>query len=178
MEESDWVANISINFFQLVVWNADEAGAFLDWSKTHTLQGFVWRPGSAAFATLFALGKRKEVEQDGHSPLVRVQLREQFILSQSAIRIIKVPFSVSSGGIIVTSPGSYEVHCSIPPDTYALYYLIEPDDEATWIDPHAYTLVFVPAREAVEASIIRADARLHPPAELVMTGELAWDGTS
>ena len=146
-----------------------------EWSPMQWDQGFSWEPSAVSFRTNY------------HRDLVTVEIivEAAYIISESAIRVIKVPFhNISERGAIVTSlPTETKIAIPLAIGWYALYFSISPDPTYGQIQPpdeqwdeawkHAqhleewkYALSFVPAIGEVEAEIIRQDAELRPPLQL------------
>ena len=91
-----------------------------------------------------------------------MKVRQFYVASDETIRVIKVPFKVGLQGVILAdSVQSWNI--PIAAGDYALFFTIEPFGKI-W----RYGIIFVPTDEAVKPEIIRADALLTPPKELLM----------
>lgn len=159
--------HVSISYKTLTLHRAGIDLPFNDWSPTHIRQGFSWRPESVSFRTL---------DPEISSNMVVVDLRDSYSPPPQARRVIRVPLSVDTRGIEVTSPVSDAWTIAIPPGHYALFFSIEPADAARQDGPGeawGYHLTFVPSPENVPAEILRADDQLDPPGALLMEAQPA-----
>lgn len=164
MDPQVWNLKLTILYGTLTVAKAQMPNPFNDWRPEHELQGFSWRPGSVSFGTS---------DSDVPAARVIVELAGDYAASPSAVRIIRVPFSVDRSGLEVTSPTNGAFELPVSSGHYALYFSIEPTEDDQGGAPWQYRLTLVPDEETVEAVIIRADGELRPPERLLMEAEPA-----
>lgn len=166
MEQLRWTRQLNINYRTLTVCQHGVSNPFSVWTQTHVDQGFTWRPQSVSFATL---------ESDSSSPRIGVAVQDSYSYSDSSrsLRIIRVPFQLTSQGIEVTSPLSESWQIELPPGNYSIYFAIEVDANGTKDEPWLYRLTFVGVSHSEPAQILRAGEDLNPPDELNMSAEPA-----
>ncbi len=126
---------IAISYGQLCVFDPALLGPYNDWNEGHVAQGFSWRPGSVSFAIA-----------DIVTPvIVDVTRLEAPPVTDEAASAIRVPFDVSTRGLVEIGSIASGVEVSLPAGSYALYFL-----EPQWgEDP--FRLVFVPTDEVAPA---------------------------
>lgn len=151
-----WSFRVVVAYSQIMV--TDEAlrktGSM--WTDVHVRQGFVWRPNAAVFfATL---------DEGGDVP-VEVLLRDELGVGLDALRAIRAPFVVTSGRVTIGFTTTRTL--DVPPGEYDVLFetgRTEPA-EGMWC-----RFTFAPA-SGQSAAIVRQDAELDPPAQLVMDAE-------
>ena len=151
---------LEISYNQVAVFDAQMDSPFNDWTDEHVAQGFAWRPGSVSFGTLKNSGPL----------MVGVFHTKTFDeTSSNANRVIIVPFSVPEhGGIDVASIAS-SFSLKLRPGEYELTFEHGRNaDQQDWAN-----FYFRAVTAPVAAKVIRADAELSPPADLIMTAEPA-----
>ncbi len=157
------VYNFGIFYHQLIVFDETAAPVPNDWRAQHVSQGFTWRPGTVALATLGDLGDLR----------MEVRVADDLDMLPDAVRAIVVPFAVSLPGRVGLSETVNEVTTRVPPGEYALlcemgYLSEEEGEEAEWC-----RLTFVPNRN-VRPKILRADESLSPQYPLLMEADPVW----
>lgn len=147
---------LDVSYAQLAVFDSHLTNPFNDWSEAHVTQGFSWRPGSVSFATLAANGTiTVTVTRPGEAPAT----------DDAAERVIRVPFTVPAHCEVEIATISGSAAVAIPEGEYALIFRHGRGIDGTmWA-----TLLFEPVTIPVKPEILRADAALTPPADLVMT---------
>jgi Competence protein J (ComJ) len=152
--------SLEVSYAQLAVFDAHLASPFNDWSDAHADQGFSWRPGSVSFATL---------EPSGPITVTLTRSRPPSLRDEPLERAIVVPFTVPSHGELEIATISGSVPVQLPEGEYALTFQHGRSlSGAMWA-----TLTFERVASPVKAEILRADAALTPPGELVMTAQPA-----
>lgn len=151
---------IDISYSQISVFDARLAKPFNDWLDEHVSQGFAWRPGSVSFGTLENAG-----------PLTaEISRSRTFDESASqASRVIVVPFSVPEHGGVELASIASGVSLELPAGEYELTFEHGIDEDGKMWARFCFCAVDAP----VAPRIIRADAELSPPDELVMTAHPA-----
>jgi hypothetical protein len=142
-----------VSHSQIVVFDSSLENPFNDWTDEHVRQGFAWRPGSVSFATL----------EGGGGHVVGIVVGESEPLPQ-AMRIIQVPFEVSSSGSIKVASIADNRLVSIPAGVYQLRFECCPREQVR--------LVFTKS-ESPSFEIVRADAELSATKNLVLTASPA-----
>lgn len=151
---------LEISYGQLTLFDSSLTAPFNDWTDAHVAQGFAWRPGSVSFATL---GNRGSIR------IEVFQSRLLDVMTSHAERIIVVPFSVPEAGAIGLASIGDGVDFSLPPGEYQVTFEHGRDARGDmWGN-----LYFRPVDAPAAPRILRVDADLHPPTELVMTAEPA-----
>jgi hypothetical protein len=151
---------LEVSYAQLAVFDSRLANPFNDWSDAHVSQGFSWRAGSVSFATLDASG-----------PIAVTVMRSAAGSATDAAleRAIRVPFTVPAHREVEIATISGSVPVQLAEGEYALTFRHGRSSHgAMWA-----TLIFEPVALPVKAEILRADAALTPPAELLMTADPA-----
>jgi hypothetical protein len=164
VEQLRWTRQLNINYSTLAVCQQGISNPFSVWTQAHVNQGFTWRPQSVSFATL---------ESDTSYPRIEVTVQDSYNDSTGALRIIRVPFQVTSQGIEVTSPLSESWRIVLPSGSYSIYFAIEVDANGTKEEPWLYRLAFVSVPHSEPAQILRAGEDLNPLGELDMSAEPA-----
>jgi hypothetical protein len=148
---------LSYDYHQISVFNSDLKDPFNAWTDAHVHQGFAWRPGSVSFATM----------SDSGTALIKGSIGESFSMPGQALRVIVVPFVVTSGAVEV---GGFEtVTVPIPPGTYELTFVAVSGDVEK---PEEYHFYFVPCVQP-RSAILLADPDLTPPEVLCMDAKPA-----
>lgn len=151
---------LEVSYAQLAVFDSRLANPFNVWSDAHVSQGFSWRAGSVSFATLEPSGP------------IAVTVRRSATGSATDAafeRAIRVPFTVPTHRELEIATISGSVSVQLPEGEYALTFRHgRSSDGSMWA-----TLVFEPVAQPIEAEILRADAALTPPAELLMIADPA-----
>ena len=156
----DVKGQIEIFYKQFAVFKAaitDDPFPF--WTDAHVRQGFAWRPESAGFAT----------PRDGTHMLDLGMDRASASVSQSASRIIEVPFDIAGDSEpleIATTIDNVEFF--IPEGNYTLRYEYF-DSEPT----PAIRLTFTRRSGPPRFAIVKADAEMTVKGELVLSAEPA-----
>lgn len=151
---------LEVSYTQLAIFDARLANPFNDWSDAHVNQGFSWRPGSVSFATL---------ESSGPIAVTVTRSAAASATDEAPERAIRVPFSVPVHREVEIATISGSVPVQLPEGEYALVFRHgRSSDGAMWA-----TLAFEPMARPVTAEILRADAALTPPVELLMTAHPA-----
>lgn len=151
---------LEVSYAQLAVFDARLANPFNDWSDAHVDQGFSWRPGSVSFATL-----------DPSGPIAVTVTRSAVASAtdEAPERAIRVPFSVPEHRKIEIATISGSVIVQLAEGKYALVFRHgRSSDGAMWA-----TLAFELAARPVKAEILRSDAALTPPLDLLMAAHPA-----
>jgi len=153
------LSQMEVSYSQLAVFHSALASPFNDWTNTHVAQGFSWRPGSVSFRTL---------EQAG--PIdVDVVRSAADVDASPAKRIIAVPFEVDATGDVEVATISAGQPLRLPPGRYRLTFEHGVTAEGVmWA-----RLSFEPVEAAATPSVVKADAELSPPANLLMDAEPA-----
>lgn len=133
---------IVISYGQLGVFDPALVGPYNDWNEEHVAQGFSWRPGSVSFATA-----------DIVTPvIVDVTRLEAPPVTDEAASAIRVPFDVSTRGLVEIGSIASSVEVSFPAGSYALYFLEPQRGE----DP--FRLIFVPMDD-VDPAVLKEGAK-------------------
>jgi len=151
---------LEVSYAQLSVFDSRLANPFNDWSDTHVSQGFSWRPGSVSFATL-----------DPSGPIAVTVARSSAGSATDAAleRAIRVPFTVPDDCEVEIATISGSVPVQLAEGEYALTFRHgRSSNGLMWA-----TLAFEPVALSVKAEILRADAALNPPGELLMAADPA-----
>jgi Competence protein J (ComJ) len=150
--------SIDVSYRQVCVFLADQHNPFNDWTEQHVAQGFAWRPGSVSFRTL-----------DDGSLAVSVMINRRFDEASTATRVIRVPFSVSTGSTVEVGSMFDSQQIDLAAGEYALTFEHGRSPDGTmWCE-----LFFEPVAHAVQASVLRADQELRPGEQLLMNAEPA-----
>lgn len=145
---------IDVSYGQLAVFNEHVENPFNDWTDAHVAQGFAWREGSASFRTLQESGlHRVAVAVEPVRPLA----------PSNAVRIIEVPFLVTSEESVEVSGIVSSAAFHIPAGRYQLFVEMSSGGNTYEGD---VKLVFVPGGPRA-FKVLLADAELNPPDELV-----------
>ena len=145
---------VYVLYNQLCVFWSSLQQPFNDWLQTHVDQGFSWRQGSACFRTL---------EEDGKH-LIELEVSAQPVeVSAGATRVIEVPFEVPTDGNIEIASISDSFRLSLAAGAYTLRCELFNKTENGDLPVR---LIFMLSDSQV-FKIVRADASLSPPAELV-----------
>lgn len=151
---------LDVSYAQIAVFDSQLANPFNDWEDGHVLQGFSWRVGSVAFATLDAVGSIEvSVSRGAFVDVGRSGL----------VREILVPFVVPQHGAIEVATISGGVSVEMPGGAYGLTFSHGRSSEGgMWA-----SLNFEPSVAIVQPAIKRADSALSPPLTLLMTARPA-----
>lgn len=127
---------------------------FNDWNNTHVSQGFSWRPTSISFGTL------------SDRPLcnVVVQTTDDFVVKDSAVRVISVPFRVGKGGVEIASIADSKL-IGIPEGEYELIFSVYIASNDSELETYEFTFI---RNENSTPRILKADEQLSPPEQLLM----------
>ncbi len=151
---------LEVSHAQLAVFDSRLAEPFNDWTDAHVGQGFSWRPGSVSFATL---------EPSGPITVTVARSAPPAATDEGLARAIRVPFTVPPHGEVEVATVSRSVIVQLAEGEYALIFRHgRTSDGAMWA-----ALAFEPETLPVKAEILRADAALTPPANLLMTAHPA-----
>jgi hypothetical protein len=151
---------LEVSYAQLAVFDSRLATPFNDWSDAHVNQGFSWRPRSVSFATL---------EPSGPITVTVSRSAAASATDEGIERAIRVPFTVPVHGEVEIATISGSVPVQLAEGEYALIFRHGRSlGGSMWA-----RLAFEPVTLPVKAEILRADAALNPPAELVMTARPA-----
>jgi hypothetical protein len=151
---------ISVSYSQIAVFDPSLERPFNEWTEKHVAQGFSCRPGSVAFRT---------IEESGEH-LVTVGLTPgEGDAAPGAIRIIDVPFEVPPGGIIEIGSISDGARLKVPPGIYQLRF--ECYERAN--SPSSRIRVLFAMNDSPHFEIVRADSKLSPGADLLLTASAA-----
>ncbi len=152
--------SLDISYAQIAVFDARLAAPYNDWKDQHVAQGFAWRPGSVSFGTLESGGPiRVEVI------LTRV-LDEKTSLAE---RIIAVPFTVPEHEAVEVASIGSGASFDLVPGEYEITFEHGRDPAGNMWANFYFRRVSVP----VSPRVLRADAELTPPSELVMIADSA-----
>jgi hypothetical protein len=150
-----------VSYHQIVVFRLDLDAPFNDWTEGHTNQGFAWRPGSVAFAT---------VEVDPPHEVEVLTTSEPVAALDGAVWHVEVPFKVPPGGRLgIASVLTEDYVCDIAPGRYQLRY------ECTAADagPPRIRLVFTPCEDP-QFRVLRVDPNISQGvSELLLTADPA-----
>jgi hypothetical protein len=151
---------LDISYSQVAVFEAGLADPFNDWTERHVAQGFSWRPGSVSFKTLDEAGTMTTtVDTATHFDEAR----------SSAIRILRVPFSVPEEGKVEVGSLTSSTVIEVPPGQYELTFEHGRDSmDAMWC-----RLYFRSVGHESDAAIVRADVGISPAGALLMSAEAA-----
>ncbi len=151
---------LEVSYSQVALFDAKLQSPYNDWTDEHVAQGFAWRPGSVSFGTL-----------DDAGPLAVEAFRTKVLdeASSNATRIIVVPFSVPEHGEIEIASISSDVSITLPPGEYEVTFEHgKSEDQGMWAN-----FYFRAVSAPVSARVIRVDAELRPPTDLVMAAQSA-----
>ncbi len=150
--------SLYVTYSQVAVFLHGMRNPFNDWLPIHVDQGFSWRKGSVSFMTLVETGELRIRFEHSTAPKIRDDARGA----------IQVPFHVPVNERIEIATISEGRVINVPPGSYALLYQTGVDSAgAMWC-----IFSFGPS-EGPSPTIIKADARLDPPAKLFMHAEPA-----
>ncbi|WP_047154055.1 competence protein ComJ [Aneurinibacillus tyrosinisolvens] len=163
MEKSWPRQELTISYSQIAIFNKGMDTPFSDWKDEHVKQGFAWREGTVSFGTL--ADDTCEIE---------VSLNDEVNASEQAVRSIVVPFQVGEKGVTVSSILSKQYDFDIPHGIYELLFEAVPLEppSANGMFKVRYVFRFTPSA-APKQRVIKHDAELSPPEELVMKAEPA-----
>ena len=147
--------SIEIAYAQLAVFDATLTSPLNDWTNTHVLQGFAWRPGSVSFRTL----------DDEGSLTVEILSNQVFDQTKSqAQRVIVVPFTVPEHGNVEVGSISGGTRLHLQPGECELTF-----EHGRNLDGRLWArLYFIRSETPVAPRILRADSDLSPPEVLLM----------
>lgn len=153
-------SNFEISYGQVSVFDANLRNPFNDWTDAHVAQGFAWRPGSVSFGTLDSSG----------TMTVEISTKPHFDeKTSSSARAISVPFTVPEDGRVEVASITSSSVIQLPAGEYELTFEHGRDDRAKmWANFH-----FNKVPTPILAKVLRADAELSPPEELIMIAEPA-----
>lgn len=148
--------DLEVSYSQICVFHSHLENPFNNWTDEHVRQGFSWRDGSACFFTLEESGSTK----------VFIEVKEQGSLREDTVRAIQLPFTVPEDGLIDVASVADSIQLKLPSGNYSLIF-------ETGFNEHGslWCLLNFLTSPFTEASILRADAELHPPTRLLMTAE-------
>jgi Competence protein J (ComJ) len=104
---------LNVSHSQIAVFDSTLGQPFNMWTEKHVNQGFAWRPGSVSCRTIASAGRH------------RVELlvtSEEAELPADAVRIIQVPFEVSSYRSIEIASIADAFPVELSAGSYALRY--------------------------------------------------------
>ncbi len=152
--------SLEVSYGQVAVFDARLPNPFNDWSDDHVAQGFSWRPGSVAFATVDSAGPLA-VQVASHA--------DRAGAAGDALRVIVVPFSVPTHGEIEVASIAASAPLRLPPGEYELTFEHgRHTNGKMWA-----TLTFRAVVSPVQPRIVRLDSALSPRATLTMTARPA-----
>ena len=146
---------LDVSYSQISVFLSDVVNPFNIWSDGHVAQGFAWRPGSVSFKTMAEFGK--------HTVDVVLLEEDKYIVDNKAIRVIKVPFNISSDSEIEIASVSESRLVKLPIGQYSLF--CEFIEDVFFLNRHV-RFVFSKSHFP-EFCLIKADEGLTPPCELI-----------
>lgn len=145
--------SLNVSYSQICVfWDTLES-PFNHWEQTHLDQGFAWRPGSACFRT---------IEETGPHEILVIRSDHGVAIDTNAVRVIEVPFDVTSAGLEVASVAD-AVKFGLGQGTYSLRFELLPKDAA---GVALVRLVFV-VNASPEFRVLLADPELRVPSTLL-----------
>ena len=146
---------ISVTYSQIGVFNHSLDRPFNEWTDRHVTQGFSWRSGTVAFAT---------IEEDGNHP-VSVEVSDDSKDPDPRVtRVIDVPFEVSPSGEIEIGSISSSVKLALSPGTYQLRFECGMGEG----DPRKVAFRFFRS-EQPHFGIVRADSEIETSKDLLLT---------
>lgn len=102
----------TVLYSQICVFDPALEAPYNEWTDAHNRQGFSWREGSVSFATSF----------DGGEIELVIELVKSLERDESALCIIKVPFSVPDTGHVECGSIMSGLVTQIEPGEYCLMY--------------------------------------------------------
>lgn len=151
---------VSISYSQIVVFDPTLEPPFNMWTAEHVAQGFSWRPGSAAFATL---------DESGKHPVTVCLDQGAPDAPSSAARIIEVPFAVPASNTVEIGGLVDSAVVDLPSGLYRLRYECY---AAGGVSGPTVRLSF--SRDtSPHFCVVRADGALSPGCDLIVIAEPA-----
>jgi hypothetical protein len=153
--------SVFVSYSQISVFNPTLKDPFNDWSPKHVRQGFSWRAGSVSFKTLGEGGIYSvEVSTTTYLP---------FDTSESAVRVIEVPFTLEGAEVEIGSISDTKV-ITVGPGDYSLrFHAYAPNRDAV---THIKFLFLSGSRLPI-FDLMRVDPGLTPDADLLLTASPA-----
>ena len=150
---------LEVSYGQLAVFVSSLEHPFNDWTDQHVSQGFAWRPGSVSFRTLLEAGQH----------LVEINVVDHMsAVHHEAVRVVEVPFQVSTDGTVEVGSIAETVPLSLPTGLFLLRCeLMQPQSLNARVQ-----LTFA-RNDEPRFAVVRADNELSIDGELLTNAEPA-----
>lgn len=148
--------SLLVSYGQIAVFQESQPQPFNGWTEAHVNQGFAWRPGAVSFRT----------KEEGGLHDIEIVRLPQIGAPFDGLRVIEVPFTVSSSDPVVIASIDDEFQIEIPEGSYALRFAIAEEDS------RRIALIFS-RNDQPEFRILRADLDLLPGDRLLTSAEPA-----